>query len=72
MIPEAVQREAADLCRTYNGTVEHLGEYEGQDAYYVKIPEEYVVGFPTVFLLKDGGVLSVGGPAALDIITRFI
>ena len=70
-VPEAVLKAAAPLIEMFGQDFDFLGEYEGQQAWLFKYPEDEEVGFPSVFLLKEGKVLEVSGFVALDIVRSF-
>lgn len=49
--------------------IEHLGDYEGRDAFCVDFDQH--IGYPPVFLYKDGEVTEVFGEKALEILASF-
>ena len=66
-IPQKVMDAAAELRAMYGEHVEHLGEFQGAQAYYYHFPDDVTVGFPCVYLLKEGKLTEIGGFFALDI-----
>lgn len=71
-IPEQVKNEARGLIEQYGESFEYLGDYEGQEAYMFKFPEDSCTGFPFVYLFKSGAVVEVTGPVAFNIIDSFV
>ena len=68
-IPETILQEAAGYIDAVPGSkISYLGEYNGAEAYYVRIPNDVKVGYPPVFLLKGNIVTSIIGEEALMII----
>ena len=49
----------------------YLGVYDGRDAWLFVYPDNQEIGFPSVFLYKDGTAQEVSGFFALDIISSF-
>lgn len=71
-IPQQVRKAAAWYRRNCPGAeVVHLGDYRGEDTYYVRMPEETVTGFPPVFVLRDGKAVEINGEESLGIISGF-
>lgn len=71
-IPEAVKNEARSLIGQYGESFEYLGDYEGQEAYLFKFPDDSVTGFPFLYLYKDGEVLEVTGPGVFGFIDLYV
>lgn len=71
-IPEAVKNEARSLIEQYGDSFEYLGDYEGQEAYLYKFPDDAVTGFPFLYLYKDGEVLEVTGPSVFGFIDLYV
>ena len=69
--PHQVIQAADWLIQQFGSHFELLGEYKGQDAYLFITPEGLKIGFPYVYLFKDGddSALEVTGLEALDIIS---
>lgn len=72
IIPQPIRKAAAWFRRGYPGAeVVHLGDYRGEDAYYVRMPEGTVTGYPPVFLLREGKAVEIIGEESLEIISSF-
>lgn len=71
-IPQTILNAASGLIDIYGAHFSHLGQYEGQDVYMYKFPEESETGFPFVYLLSDDKVQEISGHIALDIIDQLI
>ena len=67
-IPQIVKDAAKDLIEMYGESFDHLGKYEGADAYVYQFPEGACTGFPFVYLVKDDKVEVISEFHALDII----
>ena len=68
-IPASVQKSASHLIDRYGGGIEYLGEYDGQDAFLYEPGSEVNLGYPFVYLHKDGKVMEINDPLSLDIIS---
>lgn len=66
--PDKVKKAANYLIEQFGGTVDYLGKYEEADAFVFQPNEELCIGYPHVFLLKDGKVEEINDDIALDII----
>lgn len=51
-IPAKVRHAAQYLIDMYGDHIEHLGQYQGAEAFYYHFPDDITVGFPSVYLLK--------------------
>lgn len=71
-IPVQVKDEARELIEQYGDTFEYLGDYEGQEAYMFKFPEDSCTGYPFVYLYDGNTVTEISGPLSLDIIGSFV
>ena len=71
-IPSKVKQAAQYLIDMYGDHVEHLGQYQGAEAFYYQFPEDVAVGFPCVYLLKDDKLTEITGFEAVDIIGLFV
>lgn len=71
-IPAKVRQAAQYLVEMYGDHIEHLGQYQGAEAFYYRFPENVDTGFPTVYLLKDGELTEISDFFALEIIGSFI
>lgn len=70
--PSKVKAAAQYLIDMYGDHVEHLGQYQGAEAFYYHFPEDITAGFCPVYLLKAGKVTEVNDFAALDILSSFV
>lgn len=71
-IPSKVKQAAQYLIEMYGDHVEHLGQYQGAEAFYYHFPDDVDAGFPTVYLLKGDELTEVSDFFALEIIGSFI
>ncbi|MBD5345467.1 MAG: hypothetical protein HDR90_10925 [Bacteroides sp.] len=71
-IPTKVKEAAQYLIDIYGDHVEHLGQYQGAEAFYYRFPEDVDAGFPVVYLLKGNELTEVSDFFALEIIGSFI
>ena len=70
--PAKVEAAARYLVEMYGDHIEHLGQYQGAEAFYYHFPEDVDAGFPTVYLWKDNEVTEISDFFALEIIDSFI
>lgn len=70
-IPEKVRQAAQYLVEMYGDHIEHLGQYQGAEAFYYRFPDDADAGFPTVYLLKDDELTEISDFFALEIIDSF-
>lgn len=70
--PAKIQEAARCLVEMFGDHVEHLGKYQGAEAYYYHFPDDIEVGFPIVYLLKNEEVTEVSGFDALQLLGRFL
>lgn len=71
-IPSKVKRAAQYLVEMYGDHVEHLGQYQGAEAFYYHFPDDITAGFPPVYLMKGDKLREVSGFEALEIIDSFV
>ena len=71
-IPAKVRQAAQYLVEMYGDLIEHLGQYQGAEAFYYHYPDNVDTGFPSVYLLKDDGLTEVSDFFALEIIGSFV
>lgn len=85
-VPQAVKDEASWLIDTFGDSFEYLGVLprikelgflslwaDGTDVYIYKFPsgKQPKMGFPSVYLYKDGKAITIDDFLALDIISLF-
>ncbi len=56
-IPESIKEAAKGLINRFGCHINHIGEYEGQQAYMACFPEGYSLGFPFIYLLSSEGLV---------------
>ena len=71
-IPAKVKEAAQYLIDIYGDHVEHLGQYQGAEAFYYRFPDDITAGPCPVYLVKDGTVREVPGFEALEILDSFV
>ena len=71
-IPAKVKQAAQYLIEMYGDHVEHLGQYQGAEAFYYHFPDDVTAGFPPVYLMKGDKLREVSGFEALEIIGSFV
>lgn len=71
-IPQIVKNAAKDLIEIYGDKFNYLGKYEEAEAYAFSFPEDSSIGFPFVYLVKDGKVDIVTDSLALFIIDSLV
>lgn len=71
-LPYAIKRATSWYMKHFPGSeVVHLGEYRGDEAFYVKMPDGTVTGYPPVLLLRKGKAVEIIGEESLEIISSF-
>ncbi|WP_260400108.1 hypothetical protein [Phocaeicola vulgatus] len=70
-VPEQVKNEARPLIEQYGDSFDYLGNREGQEAYLFRFPDDSTVGFPFLYLFKDGEAMEVTGPGVFDFIDLY-
>lgn len=71
-IPKQVKKAARELIQMYGDSFLYLGQYEGADVYQYQFAETAVVGFPILFLWKNGSVREVMGFDSVSIISQLV
>lgn len=74
VIPAKVKQAAQYLVEMYGDHLEHLGQYQGAEAFYYHFPDDVTAGPCPVYLVTDGGVgvREVPGFEALEILDSFV
>lgn len=67
-VPEAVKKAAKYLIDSYDSDIDYLGKYEESDVFVFNFSEPACIGYPSVFLYKDGKVEEITDEPALYII----
>lgn len=55
----------------YGESFDYLGNHEGQEAFLFHFPDDATVGFPFLYLLKDGKAIEITGPRVFDFMDLF-
>lgn len=71
-IPAKVRQAAQYLVEMYGDHIEHLGQYQGAEAFYYRFPDDITAGICPVYLCKDDEVESLSGEVAYCILCSFI
>lgn len=70
-VPEQVKNEARALIKQYGDSFDYLGNHEGQEAYLFRFPDDAIVGFPFLYLFKDGEAMGITGPQVFNFIDLY-
>lgn len=70
-VPEQVKNEARSLIEQYGESFDYLGNHEGQEAYLFRFPEDATVGYPFLYLFKDGEAVGITGSHVFDFIDLY-
>lgn len=72
-VPKVIKRAAAWYLKNYpKAKIVHLGAYKDADAYFVKMPDNAITGYPPVLLLRDNKVSEVCDEQSLAIISSLL
>ena len=71
-VPNAVEKAANHLTGQFDCGVKCMGKYDGKDAYMADLPDGVSIGFPEVYLYKDGQVEVIGAPMSFGIIDALV
>lgn len=71
-IPEQVKNEAREMINQYGGHLEYLGDDNGQEAWLLHFPDDVCIGFPFLYLYKDGEATEVTGPDVFGFIDLYV
>lgn len=71
-IPAKIQEAARYLVEMYGDHVEHLGQYQGAEAFYYHFPDDITAGYCPVYLYRGGEVEELTGPVAYSVLSSFI
>lgn len=71
--PHQVIQAAAQYIEMFGRDFKYLGEYKGRGVWQFVLPEEQELGFPVVFLFKEGDTRAEmkTGPQVLQFIASF-
>ena len=71
--PQAIKDAAKFLTDDFATKYNHLGQYNGYEVYTLQFLEEVVIGFPWVFLYKEGEeVITLCGFEVFDIMDEAV
>lgn len=71
-IPAKVRKAAQYLVEMYGDHIEHLGQYQGAEAFYYHFPDDVTAGAPPVYLVKGDEMREAHDFEALDILDSFV
>lgn len=71
-IPNAVEKAASHLTGQFDCGVKCMGKYKGKEAYIADLPDDATIGFPEVYLYRDGQVEVVEAPLSFGIIDALV
>ena len=71
-IPKEVKQEAQYLIDRYGDRLKYLGDVDGQKAWLVAFPADATIGYPVVYLFKNGEALEVSDSLAFDFIGMYV
>ena len=71
-VPEAVKNEARGMIEQYGGHLEYLGDVDGQKAWLLRLPDDLTIGFPHLYLYKDGEAMHVTGLSVFDFLGLYV
>ncbi|MBD5250149.1 MAG: hypothetical protein HDS56_03105 [Barnesiella sp.] len=71
-IPVKVKEAAQYLIDIYGDHVEHLGQYQGAEAFYYRFPDDITAGYCPVYLHKSNKVDVLTGEVAYHVLLSFI
>lgn len=71
-VPQIVKDAARDLIDRFGDNFDYLGKFEGSDAYAFKFPNDLCIGYPYVYLIKDGKVDEITDSPAMFIIESLV
>lgn len=71
-VPQIVKDAAQDLIDRFGDNFNYLGKFEGADAYVFKFPNDLCIGYPYVYLVKDGKVDEITESPAIFIIESLV
>lgn len=71
-IPKEVKQEAQYLIDRYGDRLKYLGDVDGQKAWLFAFPADATIGYPVVYLFKNGEALEVSDSLAFDFIGMYV
>lgn len=71
-IPKEVKQEAQYLIDRYGDRLKYLGDVDGQKAWLFVFPADATIGYPVVYLFKNGEALEVSDSLAFDFIGMYV
>lgn len=71
--PQAVKDAAKSLTDEYATKYNHLGQYNGYEVFTLRFLEEVFIGFPEIYLYKEGEeVITLCGHEVFDIMDEAV
>lgn len=71
-IPQAVIKEAQPFIDRYGNRLKYLGDVEGQKAWLFVFPADVTVGFPVVYLYKNGEAVEVSNSFVFGFLSMYV
>lgn len=71
-VPQEVKNAARDLISQYGDSFDYLGNHEGQKAYLYLFPEDATIGFPVLYLFKEGQAIEITGPDVFNFMDLYV
>lgn len=71
-IPQAVIKEAQPYIDLYGNRLKYLGDVEGQKAWLFVFPADVTIGFPVVYLYKNGEAAEVSDSFVFGFISMYV
>ena len=70
-IPQQIIDRAGHFIEEYGNRLEYLGDHEGQKAWLFRFPDDAAIGFPFLYLFKDGKAEELTGPMVFGFIDLY-
>ena len=72
-IPYAIKRKSNWFLKHFPGAkIVHLGQYNGEEVFYVQMPDDTITGYPPVFILREGKAVEIIGEESLQILSNLL
>ena len=65
--PKAILKAAKDIIKDFGDDFKLIGNSDGWDVYVLQLHEDREIGYPFVYLYKDGAVREVTGEDIFDL-----
>ena len=71
-IPYTIKRKAASILKAYpEAQLVHLGQYKGEEAFCIQMPDDAITGYPPVYLLRNGKAVEIFGEEVFEVLRSF-